>query len=252
MNRRKMTLLSVTAAALMAAVLMGSVWFAYFSGGSASFELPPRREPGSLPGESLPGISLDGQVSKPLTVDAENVQALLAVVERPPSYSHMLDCVTYWEGGEVTATHHFARRGELIRLETFQGAQPVQNHLFSPGMTYVWTGAAIHELMPEGLDAEALLGIPSWEEIISLPSDSILEAELFYRSGERVLRIQTQETVYAGEYHISLETGLLIRVSYTDANGALAYEVKQKGPPVIGDPGDDRFTLPDGREPESA
>jgi len=247
MNRKKMTLLSVTAAALMAAVLMGSVWFAYFSGGSASFELPPLRPHGNLPGESLPGISLDGQAGKPLTVDAENVQALLAVVERPESYSHMIDCVTYWEGGEVTATHHFARRGALTRLETFQGAQPVQNHLFSPNMTYVWTSAVIHELMPEGLDAEALLGIPSWEEIISFSADSVLEAELFYRLGERVLRIRTQEPVYLGEYHISLETGLLISASYTGADGALAYEMKQKGPPITGDPGDERFTLPDGR-----
>jgi hypothetical protein len=38
-----------------------------------------------------------------------------------------------------------------------------------------------------------------------------------------------------------------MRAAFTDADGYLAYEVRAKGPPVVGDPGDELFTLPDGR-----
>jgi hypothetical protein len=243
MNRNKMTLLSVAAAVLMACALMGSVWFAYFSGGGASFELPPPLSPGSLPGDASPGLSLGGQSFTPLTVDARNVQVLLATVERPAAYRMTVDCVTYWPGGEETVTRHLAHREGLTRLETV----PEQNRLITPARTYVWTGAVIHEVFPEGVGAEALAGIPTWEDIISLPAESILLAEYLYMPGARMLRIQTQEAVYQGEYVLSLETGLLVRAAFTDAYGLLAYEVKTQGPPVVGDPGDEWFTLPDGR-----
>ena len=248
MNKKKITLLSVAAAVLMAGILMSSVWLAYFSGGGASFELPPLLPPGTLPGDTLPGMLLDGQSLTPLTVGPRNIQALLASVEYPASYRQTVDCVTYWEGEEQTVTHSLTRRGGLVRMETFRGIQPVQNHLITSHTTYAWTGDSpvVHEL---GSDADALAGIPAWEKIISMPLESILHAEYIYLPGERALRIKTLEPVYQGEYLVSLETGLIIKAAFTDADERLAYEVRSKGQSVIGDPGDGWFTLPDGRTP---
>jgi hypothetical protein len=95
-------------------------------------------------------------------------------------------------------------------------------------------------------DAEALSGIPSWEIVAAMPPENILFAAFLTIQGERCLLVRTQEPVYQVEYHVSLETGLLVRAFFTGADGQLAYEV-DAGPPVPGDPGDAFFTLPDGR-----
>jgi hypothetical protein len=248
MNKRKMTLLSVAAAALMAGALMGSVWFAYFSGGNTSFQLPALPPPGEF--HLFEKIPFSDSSLTPVTVDAENVQTLLKSVERVSAYSRTVECVTYWPGGKGTVIHNMAHRDGITRLETIRSAQSAQNQMVTPDVIYVWTGSApvVHEVSPKNTDAEALAGIPAWEDdILALPAESILYAEYFHLNGERVLRIEAIGTIYHSEYVVSLETGLLVKAVFTDADGELAYEVNAKGPPITGDPGDDWFTLPDGR-----
>ncbi|MDR0325167.1 MAG: hypothetical protein LBI19_03615 [Oscillospiraceae bacterium] len=248
MSRRQITLLSVGAAVLLAAVLMGSVWLTYFAGNSVPFTLPSPLPSGVLPGVSAPEPALGGFSYTPLTVDARSIQAVLATVERPAAYRQTVTCTFYWPGGEETVTHSIARRGDLTRVET-RGMEPLaQNRISTPDTVYAWTGDAmpVYAVTPEDADAEVLSGVPAWETVAALPPESILLAEYLNLPGERrCLRVLTEEAVYFGEYIVSLETGLLVKAAFTGAEG-LAYEVKT-GPPVLGDPGNEYFTLPDGR-----
>ena len=243
-----MTLLSVAAAALLSVVLMGSVWFAYFTGKSEPFTLPPPLPSGSAFGTSAPGPAVNGASYTPLIVDARNIQALLATIERPEAYRRTVECVSYWPGGEDSVTHDFARRGGLTRVETRRGEPLAQNRVYTPGLAYLWTGGAMpyHRVSHEDEAAEELSGIPTWETVAALPPESVLFAEYLSLPGERCLRVLTVEAVYFGEYIVSLETGLLVRAAFTGADGELAYECTAL-PPDLGDPGNERFTLPDGR-----
>jgi hypothetical protein len=186
----------------------------------------------------------------PLTVDARNVQRLLSTVKRPEAYRQTFALTSYWPGGEETVTHDWARRGGMTRVEMQRPGHPAQNLIITEGLVYVWTGDTIapHIVSPGDTDAEALSGIPTWEDIAAFPPESIVFAEYIFLPAERerCLRVKTQESVYHGEYILSLETGLLLLASFTDAEGNPAYKVAA-GPPVHGDPGDESFTLPDGR-----
>ena len=243
-----MTLLSVAAAALLSVVLMGSVWFAYFTGKTEPFALPPPLPSGSAFGPSAPGPAFAGASYTPLIVDARNIQALLATVERPGAYRLTVECVSYWPGGEESVTHDVARRGGLTRIETRRGDLLAENRVYTPGLTYVWTGSALlyHWVSHEDAGAEELSGIPAWETVAALPPESVLFAEYLSLPGERCLRVLTGEAVYSGEYILSLETGLLVKAAFTGADGQLAYAYTAL-PPELGDPGDERFTLPDGK-----
>lgn len=102
-----------------------------------------------------------------------------------------------------------------------------------------------YEVLPEDTDAESLAGVPTWEAIMTLPVENILHAEYVYLPGERCLYIKTNEAVYNGEYTLSLETGVLVSAIFYEADGTLAYRYTFDKP-VLGDPGDSFFILPDG------
>ncbi|MCL2003002.1 MAG: hypothetical protein FWG72_03230 [Oscillospiraceae bacterium] len=244
-----MTLLSVAVASLLAVALMGSVWLMYYTGRSEPFQLPPPLSPESPAGPSGPGPGLGGLAYAPLTVDGKNIQALLATIQRPDAYRQTVDIVSFLPGGEERMTHDWARRGGLTRVETQQRGFPAQNRIFTESLVHVWTGETmpVYEVAPKSADAEALSGVPTWETVAALPPESILSAEYLYLpvERERCLLVRTREPAYLGEYLISLETGLLLRAAFTGEDGLLAYEVTA-GPPVLGDPGDERFMLPDG------
>ncbi|MCL1807630.1 MAG: hypothetical protein FWG31_08020 [Oscillospiraceae bacterium] len=247
MNRKRVTSLSVAAAVLMAAVLMGSVWFAYFSGVKADFTLPPPLPSGSLPGTSATGPGLDLAFT-PVSVGADNIQKLLETIERPEAYIQTVECVYLWPGGEESFSHTFARRGELTRVETRHGGH-IQNVIVTPAKTYYWTGNAVpyNEISPE--DAEAISGIPTWETVASLPRESVLSADYLGLPTGACLIVRTQEAVYQKEYIVSLETGLLAGAEFFNVDGQTAYRVTA-APPSIGDPGDTWFTFPDGKMAE--
>jgi hypothetical protein len=248
MNRGRITFLSITVACLLTVFLLGSVWLMYYSDRGAPFELPPVLPSDSVirPPASAPGLG--GLTYTPLTVDAQNIQTLLASVERHGSYRRMVESVFYWPGGEERITHQWAQRNGVTRVESHQPGRPVQNRIFAEGVIYEWIGGsmAISELTPGDADAEAISFIPTWETIAAFPPDRVLEAEYLNLPGERCLLVRTREPVYYGEYVISLENGLLLRASFTDFDGNLAYEVRS-APPAEGDPGNHWFTLPDGR-----
>jgi hypothetical protein len=246
MNRR-ITILSVGVACLLTLVLMGSVWLMYYSGGSTPFRLPDPLFPDSSVGGPGPGPGNSDLPYLPLTVDARNVQALLATVERPGAYRRTVEIVSYWPGGEEKVSHQWARRGGLTRVETEQPGHPVQNRIVTENMIYLWIGDTMvyHEVPVTKADAEALSGIPTWEDVAALPLDDIEFAAYLIYFGERSLLVRTREPVYLAEYVVSLETGLLTRAVFTGPDGQTAYEVNA-GPPVQGDPGDGYFTLPDG------
>jgi hypothetical protein len=249
MTRRRIKLLSVAAACLLAVILMGSVWTMYFTGRSAPFEFPGPLLPEPPIGPGVTGTGLGGLSYRPVHVDRDNIQAILATVERPAAYRMTVICTTYWSGGEEIITHHWIRRNGLTRTETAKSGRTPQNRIYTDTYIYEWMGdtIAFHTVSPGDTDAEALSGIPTWETVISLPRSNILHAEYINIPGNRCLLIRTQEPVYRGEYVISLETGLIYRASFFNQDDTLAYEVKVTGIPLTGDPGDGYFTLPDGQ-----
>lgn len=244
MNRRRLTLLSVTVAIILAAALAVGVWFSYFIDRGSGFALPSPLPSGLQP--EGPSPSSVGIGMNPVTVDATNVQRLLTAVKRPEAYSQTITCVTYWEGGQEETSYHWARRGTLTRIQA-DGANGTQNRIVTPDEIYEWSGSTVpyYRLTPEETDAESLSGLPTWEDAASLPSEDILESESYYESSERFLRVRTREAVYTVEYILSLDTGLLVSAEYTDQDGKTAFRF-YAGSPILGDPGDSRFTLPDG------
>jgi hypothetical protein len=248
-SRRRITLLSVTIATMLALILMGSVWLMYYGGRSIPFQLPSPLSLDSPIGTPAPGPGLGGLSYTPLTVDAQNIKVLLTTIERPAVYHRTIDCISYWPGGEERITHHWAQRDGVTRVETRQHGRPSQNRIITESLVYLWTGdsMAIHTVSPGEANAEALSGVPTWETIAALPAESIISSEYLYLpvQRERCLLILTQEAVYRGEYLVSLDTGLLIRAAFTDENGILAYEVNAGR--VYDDPEDSLFVPPDGR-----
>ncbi|MDR1670060.1 MAG: hypothetical protein LBR76_08885 [Oscillospiraceae bacterium] len=245
MSRKRLTLLSVGTAIVLAAALAVGVWLTYFTGRGSGIHLPPPPPPGFSPDNPAP--SAGGLEFTPVAVDAGNVQRILTAVKRPEAYSQTIRSVTYWEGGEMSATHRWAQRGAMKRIESFEEGRTQNRIIAASGNVYEWWGSVMpyFTLSPEETDAESLSRLPTWEDAASLPPQDVLDAESYYEDGEQRLRVLTRRPVYKVEYILSLDTGLLIAAEYTGADGETAFSFTAEAP-VIGDPGDARFTLPDG------
>ncbi len=248
MNRKRLTVLSVAAAIVLAAGLAVGVWISYFTDRGTDFILPSPLPPGLQPHETDPSSPGEGFI--PVAVARENVQKLLAAIKRPEEYTQTINCITYWGDRRHETVYRWVKRGTMTRVEaTDEGG--TQNRIITPDKVYEWSGNTVpyYTLTPEENDAESLSGLPTWEDASSMPPKDILYAESYYQSGDRLLRVRTREAVYVVDYVISLDTGLLVSAVYTEANGDPAFSFTAE-PPVLGDPGEGRFILPDGTNAE--
>lgn len=221
MNKSKMTFFAV-----LAAVLLVCAIFIIFYGSSIVVEhevpivLPPTPsgDVSGEPGEEYPA----GATAEPihiLKVSRENVQTVIAALQRPQSYSAEYDVRLFWSGGESSLLRSVAVREDRVKTILYDAdALPAEHFLSVNERTYLWMeGEKTFREVPKGsLAQDDLLQIPTYEDILSADPAGIESAEYRDLDGEACIWVlmQADPSGYSWRYWISLDSGLLIQAEH--------------------------------------
>lgn len=235
-------------ALLTAAIVVGAVLFALFYPGRNA-DLPPVLLPESFP--SLPEEDVEDFGSLTLAeVTTDTVQAVVATMVRPDSYSRSLLVTSYWEGGHTSYPIRVWLKSGDLRLTMTQpeaGSEEAieKNILYLDGQVSLWYGSDTEHVYR--YDSEEALGdllqmLPTYEDILTLPREDIAEAGYVRREGSwRIMVSSHDASGCLTVYYISIETGLLEAAERWDGD-QLIYSM-EAGEADLSAPGDELFTL---------
>ena len=185
-------------------------------------------------------------------VNAENIQAVVASLQRPETYHCQIFTVYYFRDTQATIKSELWKQGDLIRISQFQAdGEPAQQTLITRDWVYLWgDGTTCRRYARQENDMDLYSRIPSYEDLIEMDRSQILTGELRERDGVLCLYAETQDalTGETEQWYILVENGLLLQASgnvegantYTSYMTALQLET----------PSEDLFVLPDGTRPE--
>jgi|GEM_PF-1811918 len=224
-----------------------------------------------LPGAQTPRVWLadpgpGGQSQYPtggpaigVEITPENVQAVIATLQRAEAYSRTVVQTHYWGGGESFAyrTAEIWRTPEALRIRWDNG----ENMVITAEAYYLWFGAGrlITRPITAGLGAhldrilDQFQGIPSYETVLELDPERIMRAGYTQRiigGGARYaiyVAVETYVLGYLSYYYICLTTGLLLEAATFDGETPV-YRLETLTL-TLEPPGRDTFLLPDGTDP---
>ena len=211
---------------LVAAAAVLALRFGWFDTRTAPVILPDTTA--ARPGG--PGTLPDGQLTF-AEVTPETVQAVLATLSRPDSYSRQLTVRSCWDGGEARwQVEVWQKSGATrIRIQAEEGSAKAKNILVTEGETVVWyegNPTLFRTEAGNGLE-DALQMIPSFEDVLALDPAQIEEAGYVEGPGAGSILVAAREkpTGCLMRYYVSIETGLLEAAERRDGDGALLYSM---------------------------
>lgn len=230
MNARRTSLCIL---ALLAASAV--IWLVIRFVPSSNIDTPPV----ILPTEAVtpaPSAEIGGgdSVSHPITVTADTVQAVISVLSRADSYSRTVTIEKFWSGGSNTRTVDVQVRASSARF-TIQDGLNIKNILISDGKLWIWyndsdkvfCGAA------SGRDADEYQALVTYEDILSLSSDRILDAGYTELDGEICIWCKAVVGAfdYETDFYVSAKTGLLMACEKYDGD-KLLYRMSSTKPDI--------------------
>lgn len=180
----------------------------------------------------------------------DTVQAAIASLSRPASYGRNVTITYFWEGGSGTQELYTIVRGGWTRIDRGLGNGQTRISITNGRETYIWygydSGAQVFAAPAGNISADDEQSIPTYEDILDLPVEEIVEAD--YRPLD-ILRCIYVETAadpagYSLRYWVSVDTGLLVQ-----AEKLLGEETVYRMTALYVDQTEydaSRFTLPDG------
>lgn len=258
MERKNKLVLSLLIVLVMAAALVSSFGINFFAGGEAEIVLPAPLV-SSTPGASGEDDAAHGGILE-IRVTPETVQNVIETLQRPENYARVIT-VEMDTGGErvgsFTADVLVDGAWTDIRLEqAFQpmGRQYTIVYLDSErgeGTLYRWYDNSDEvKSWPVGKEgADLAQHIPTYEDVLELEPDDIVDANFISRDGVPCIYVETRvdELGYLERFWISTDNGLLMAAE-TESDGRIVMQMSSTEAEVLqaAQEEEGRFTLPDG------
>ena len=185
-----------------------------------------------------------------IEITPETVQTAIATMSRPEAYSRTVTVELFWEQGSRGEDTAVYVRGGLTRMDT-QLSDGSTRHLLTNGeTTCLWYNAGSDwSSFPAGkFSQDAELRLPTYEDILDLPPEEIIDADYSAYEGVYCIRVATAEDAYGYTtvYWIAVDTGLLAAAE-TYQGETMTY--RMQGLTVdTAEPAEELFLLPDGSE----
>lgn len=198
-------------------------------------------------------VQTGAAMSRELTeveVNPETVQAVIATLSRPDSYSRTLQVFNYWDGGARTAEVRVWAKSGMLRLNVVGSEREMNYLLDAEGVLTLWYGSdTSRRFTYAGGDpdlGDSLQRIPTYEDILDLDKASILEAGCTRtEDGKWQILVESRSELfgYLEIFYISLDTGLLVEAQQWDGD-TLIYRMIA-GEADLSAPADQLFLLPE-------
>lgn len=244
MSAKRLRWIALSGLVLMALVLTMGFVFLRFSRITAQFPLPDRQAaPAPGAGEEPAGKG------ETVAVTRENVQAVVASLERPKAYSRTIQVDLYYgPSGSASFTIRSAV-GEKTVLTAVTGPGGQRYVLSSGGSRYIWYEGDKEYFTAEGGSADEDQMILTYEDVVDLDPEAILEAGVERRDGGLGIAVEfiSGQLGYRTRCFISVANGLLLEAEQYDGD-RLVYRMRTLDLDLNA-PEESLFTLPDGSSP---
>ena len=183
-------------------------------------------------------------------VSTRTVQSLIASLTRYESYSRSVT-VEYYDGGQMvgTASAQVWVDGGWVRSDLTLSSGRVEHTVVGDGQLWLWYDreTAVWSGPAEGLSADLVQRLPTYEDVLALDKDSITAAGYVERDGLPCVFVEavTPELNYVERYWIAETSGLLMAAE-TEKDGALVYALSSHEVVSPMERADGIFALPDG------
>ena len=188
-------------------------------------------------------------------VTPETVQSIVASLARPESYYRELTVETLWDGGSHSTSVQFWQDQSWSHTRQILPSGAVRHDLTGSDTTYYWYEGSEHyrSFPADQYSADLTQHIPTYEEVLELEPERIVEAGFGERDGMSCIYVETDidELGYLERYWISTDNGLLVGAE-TEKEGQIVLSMTSTEADVLQQEGN--FTLPDGTvlyEPDS-
>lgn len=146
-------------------------------------------------------------------ITPETVQTAVSTMSRPTAYSRTITVETFWDGGSYASDTMVYEKNGLTRMDS-QQADGSTRHLLTDGeTTCLWynTNSSWSTFPAGSFSQDTEQRLPTYEDILALPEEEILDADYSAYEGVYCIRVATAEDAYGytTTYWISVDTGLL-------------------------------------------
>lgn len=184
-----------------------------------------------------------------VTVTTDTVQTIIASLSRS-DYRRTLRIEQLWSGGSGSRDITVTQVGDFHRIDEVLSDGQVQHTLSSPELVYIWfdDDLPIYESPLGAFTVHQLQGIPTYEDVLDLPTYSISDAGYESLSGVRCIYVETavDSDGYQSRYWISVDSGLLVAAERLE-DDATIYRMAVISEETIADD-NTYFILPDGAD----
>ncbi|MBQ2829525.1 MAG: hypothetical protein IJF15_00675 [Oscillospiraceae bacterium] len=188
----------------------------------------------------------DGAYTR-LSVTPETVQGVVETLARPKTYSRTILSETFWSGGSATSEIVVNVDGAYTSIAATLPDGTLRRTLTDGVRSCIWYGGSNRYFSAAAGDisADEEQGIPTYEEVIDLPTERIAAADYRMLSDVDCIYVETSpdELGYCERYWISVETGLLAAAEKLLGENTV-YRMASLGMSETVAP--DAFFLPDG------
>ena len=223
MEDRKRTVLAV----VIIAVVLAAVLYSFFLNLFAPTPELVLADPDASGSVEPSGEQGGGQGGLMVGVSTRTVQSLIASLTRYESYSRGVT-VEYYDAGQLVGTvsaQVWADSG-WIRSDLTLSSGRVEHSIVGDGQLWLWYDreTAVYSGPAEGLSADLLQRLPTYENVLTLDKDSITAAGYVERDGLPCVFVEAvmPELNYVERYWISETSGLLMAAE-AEKEGALIY-----------------------------
>lgn len=256
MERKNKIVLSVLIALVMVVAVLASFGMNIFAGEQAEIILPTPNTGGGEQSEANDPAS--GGSFLAVEVTPETVKNVVATLNRPESYYRTLLVETVIDETRSGQFHiQVWKDGSWTKVVLNQAFQPSgsQNTILSmdesgeSGTLYRWYGSSRQAVSwpVEGDLSDLVQYLPTYEDVLRLEQDQIVDAGFEERDGMPCVYAETSEDVlgYLERYWVSTDTGLLVGYE-TVKEGVVVQRMSAQDSGMQSPLQEADFSLPDG------
>lgn len=182
-----------------------------------------------------------------ITLDCDSVQTVIAMQKRVDSYSRSLTVQSFWSGGSSSSEISTWVRGGDTRVSIRRGGdETVKNILLLDDRKWIWysDAAGVYQGPARDGDADAYQTLLTYEDVLDLPREAILDAGFLPYEGESCVFVdyESGQFGYRNRCYISADTGLMMGQETYD--GDVLIYLMTSSRPDLSMPADELFAPP--------
>jgi hypothetical protein len=214
MKLRKMSSSAVTLIIIIVLVSVSALLFFFPSRQKIQIVIPEVDESRDL----QPDDTGNGGGITRVEITNDTVQTAIETLKRPEDFYRSIVINKYWEGGGTRYYVDIYKAGKKTKIISTHEGYETKNILITEDRVYIWYNNEREPLELSRLEEEDYLRaedayqmIATYEDVLRLDKDSILDSGYRERDGKYYIYVKTEDEIfgYIIEYYISAETGLL-------------------------------------------